>query len=90
MDPQIGLFMPILLGIDGKEKMSKSLGNYIAITESAQSMYHKLINIPDNIISNYYELLTETPIAAIKEKEAAVKSARWTYASGRRNLRALL
>lgn len=74
MEPQIGIFMPILLGTDGKEKMSKSLGNYIGINESAQSMFHKLINIPDSIVSNYYELLTDKPVEDIKKMESDVKS----------------
>ncbi len=65
-EPQIALLMPILLGTDGKEKMSKSLGNYVGINESPQSMFHKLINIPDTIVANYYELLTDVPVEDIK------------------------
>jgi tyrosyl-tRNA synthetase len=75
-DAQVGLFMPILLGTDGKEKMSKSLGNYIGITEPAQSMFHKLINIPDHIVANYYELLTDVPAGEIKARESDVRAGR--------------
>lgn len=68
-EPQIALLMPILLGTDGKEKMSKSLGNYVGINETPQSMFHKLINIPDTIVANYYELLTDVSVADIKRAQ---------------------
>lgn len=53
------LFVPLLEGIDGVEKMSKSLGNYIGINENADSMYEKVMKIPDNLIVKYYELTTD-------------------------------
>ena len=58
-DPQITLFMPLLEGVDGVEKMSKSLGNYIGINEEAKTMYEKVMKIPDNMIIKYYELCTD-------------------------------
>ncbi len=58
-DPQITLFMPILEGIDGVEKMSKSLGNYIGVNENANSMYEKVMKIPDSLIIKYYNLCTD-------------------------------
>lgn len=58
-DPQITLFMPLLEGIDGIEKMSKSLGNYIGINEDANTMYTKVMKIPDFLIMKYYELCTD-------------------------------
>ena len=58
-DPQITLFMPLLEGIDGIEKMSKSLGNYIGVNEPANVMYEKVMKIPDNIIIKYYNLVTD-------------------------------
>ena len=58
-DPQITLFMPILEGIDGIEKMSKSLGNYIGVNENANSMYEKVMKIPDSLIIKYYNLCTD-------------------------------
>ncbi|MDR2555867.1 MAG: tyrosine--tRNA ligase [Fibromonadaceae bacterium] len=58
---QVGLFMPILLGTDGKQKMSKSLGNYVGINESADVMYHKIYNIPDSLAESWFELLTDKP-----------------------------
>ena len=58
--PQVALFVPLLVGIDGKEKMSKSLGNYIGINEDAKIMYEKVMKIPDNLIIDYYNLTTDT------------------------------
>lgn len=58
-DQQITLFMPILEGIDGVEKMSKSLGNYVGINEDAKTMYEKIMRIPDSLIIKYYELCTD-------------------------------
>ncbi|MBF0431329.1 MAG: tyrosine--tRNA ligase [Fibrobacteria bacterium] len=72
--PQIGLMLPILIGTDGKEKMSKSLGNTIGINESAQSMYHKIYNLPDDLITDYLTLLTNIPLEEIKEKASQVTS----------------
>ena len=57
-DPQIGLFMPILLGTDGEQKMSKSLGNYVGVNESADTMFHKVYNIADSLVESWAELLT--------------------------------
>lgn len=65
-EPQIGLFMPILIGIDGKQKMSKSLGNYVGISESPESMYHKIYTLADSLIVDWYTLLTDLPIAEIE------------------------
>ena len=69
--PQITLFMPLLEGIDGVEKMSKSLGNYIGVNEDADTMYTKVMKIPDNMIIKYYELCTDVhpdEIAKIKQR----------------------
>ena len=70
MQQQVPVFVPLLVGIDGKEKMSKSLGNYIGIDEDAKDMYIKIMKIPDDLIITYYELTTDLhpdKIAAIKE-----------------------
>ena len=71
-DPQVGLFMPILLGTDGKAKMSKSLGNTIGIDEDFQSMYHKLYNLPDELVSDYCTLLTDIPLEEIDSMKKRV------------------
>jgi tyrosyl-tRNA synthetase len=59
LEQQAALFMPILEGLDGKEKMSKSLGNYIGIHEAPQDMFKKVMEIPDELIIKYYELVTD-------------------------------
>lgn len=58
-EQQIALFMPILEGLDGVEKMSKSLGNYIGVNEPAEVMFKKVMEIPDNLIIKYFELTTD-------------------------------
>jgi tyrosyl-tRNA synthetase len=65
------LTMPILVGLDGHRKMSKSLGNYVGITEAPAEMFGKMMSIPDELMWSYYELLTDrTPqeIAALKSE----------------------
>ena len=59
MEPQAALFMPILEGLDGVEKMSKSLGNYIGVQEAAEVMFKKVMEIPDALIIKYFELATD-------------------------------
>lgn len=56
---QIALFMPILEGLDGVEKMSKSLGNYIGVNEPSEIMFKKVMEIPDSLIIRYFELVTD-------------------------------
>lgn len=56
---QAALFMPVLEGIDGVEKMSKSLGNYIGIHEDARTMFMKVMQVPDSLIVKYFELTTD-------------------------------
>ena len=70
-EPQAALFMPLLEGIDGVEKMSKSLGNYIGICEDARTMFTKVMRVPDALIVKYFELATDIqPEALDKVKEA--------------------
>jgi len=68
---EVALTMPILVGLDGSRKMSKSLGNYVGITETPEEMFGKMMSIPDELMWSYYELVTDrTPqeIAALKEQ----------------------
>jgi len=65
--PQFGLLMPILPGTDGVQKMSKSLGNYVGLSEDALSMYSKLEKTPDSVIEQYFELLTNLPLDQLPE-----------------------
>jgi tyrosyl-tRNA synthetase len=64
-EPQAGLFLPILTGTDGKAKMSKSLGNYVGINEPAKDMFGKIMSIPDEIMPDYFKLLTDIPLKEI-------------------------
>jgi tyrosyl-tRNA synthetase len=70
--PQIVLTMPLLEGTDGVQKMSKSYGNYIGITEMPQEMFGKVMSISDDLMWRYYELLTDVSMADIKSMQAAV------------------
>ncbi|MGB8226715.1 MAG: tyrosine--tRNA ligase [Sedimentisphaerales bacterium] len=64
---QIVITMPILVGLDGKEKMSKSKGNYIGVTDEPKNMFGKVMSISDDMMENYFTLLTEIPADKIKE-----------------------
>ncbi|HSP88353.1 MAG TPA: tyrosine--tRNA ligase [Ignavibacteriaceae bacterium] len=69
IEPQVILTMPLLIGIDGVEKMSKSYNNYIGISEAPNEIYGRTLSIPDNLIYTYYELATDvsnTELAKIK------------------------
>ncbi|AZO95714.1 tyrosine--tRNA ligase [Halocella sp. SP3-1] len=66
-EPQVVMMMPILEGLDGVNKMSKSLGNYIGVNDSPNDMYGKVMSIPDDLISRYFELLTDLPEDELKE-----------------------
>jgi tyrosyl-tRNA synthetase len=65
--PQFGLLLPILPGLDGVQKMSKSLGNTVGLDEDALSMYSKLEKVPDEAVNNYLTLLTDLDLAALPE-----------------------
>src|SRR5713226_10493450 len=64
------LTMPILVGLDGQRKMSKSLGNYVGITEPPGEMFGKLVSIPDELMWSYYELLTDLDFDTIADMRA--------------------
>jgi tyrosyl-tRNA synthetase len=65
-EPQVAFTMPILVGTDGVQKMSKSLGNYIGITESPEEIYGKTMSIGDDLMPEYYRLATSLPSAEIE------------------------
>jgi len=76
LSPEVVLTMPILVGLDGERKMSKSLGNYVGITEPPDEMFGKMMSIPDELMWSYYELVTDrTPqeIEALKQEVGAGK-----------------
>jgi tyrosyl-tRNA synthetase len=70
--PQVVLTMPILEGLDGVQKMSKSLGNYIGINEPPAEMFGKLMSISDVLMWRYFELLSSRPIAEIEDYKRQV------------------
>jgi len=65
--PQFGLLLPILPGLDGVQKMSKSLGNTVGLAEDALSMYSKLEKVPDAVVNDYLTLLTDLDLAALPQ-----------------------
>ncbi|HZI66017.1 MAG TPA: tyrosine--tRNA ligase, partial [Thermoanaerobaculia bacterium] len=73
LEPQIVLTLPLLVGLDGTEKMSKSLGNAIGIEEPPSEIYGKLMSLPDRLIWSYFELLTDLPAAEIAERRRTVE-----------------
>ena|SRR2546426_5662635 len=71
---EVALTMPILVGLDGQRKMSKSLGNYVGITEPPSEMFGKMMSIPDELMWSYYELLTDLSHEEILALKRRVKS----------------
>jgi len=67
MDPQVILTMPILEGLDGVQKMSKSLGNYIGIEDAPNDMFGKLMSISDDLMWRYFELLSFRPMSEVEQ-----------------------
>jgi tyrosyl-tRNA synthetase len=74
MEPQVALTMPILVGTDGTNKMSKSLGNYIAIKDNPKEMFGKTMSIPDNAIMTYAQLAAFYTETELKQTEERLKS----------------
>jgi tyrosyl-tRNA synthetase len=73
-ESQVIMTMPILVGLDGVQKMSKSLGNYVGINEPPAEMFGKLMSISDDLMWRYYELLTDLPLQEIEARKTAVQS----------------
>lgn len=65
-EPQVVITMPLLEGLDGVEKMSKSLDNYVGITEAPKEIYGKIMSVSDPLMFRYYELLTDVPLSQIE------------------------
>jgi tyrosyl-tRNA synthetase len=75
LEPQVVMTTALLEGLDGAEKMSKSLGNYVGVTEPASEMFGKLMSISDDLMWRYYALLTDMAPEDLRAKEAAVAGA---------------
>jgi tyrosyl-tRNA synthetase len=73
-ESQVVLTMPLLEGLDGVQKMSKSLGNYIGINEAPNEQFGKVMSISDELMFRYYELLTDIPLAGIQKLKQDVQS----------------
>ena len=89
-ESQVVLTMPLLEGTDGVQKMSKSLGNYIGIHESAGDMFGKLMSISDELMWRYYELLTDMPAKEIAFQREQVKAGKAHPMKVKQNLARLI
>jgi tyrosyl-tRNA synthetase len=67
-EPQVCITMPMLVGTDGVMKMSKSYGNHVGISDSPKDMFGKLMSLPDDLMKNYFVLLTDVPVGDVEEK----------------------
>jgi len=65
-EAQVAITMPLLVGLDGKQKMSKSLGNHIAVVDAPRDMFGKVMSLPDELMRSYYELLTDVPMDEVE------------------------
>jgi tyrosyl-tRNA synthetase len=74
LEPQVVMTLPLLEGLDGIEKMSKSLGNYVGINEPPQVMFGKLMSISDPLMYKYYDLLTDVPSAQVEAWKAEAQA----------------
>lgn len=74
LEPQVVMTLPLLEGTDGVEKMSKSLGNYIGVTEPAREIYGKVMSISDELMFRYFELVTDMQVKEIKQIESDMKA----------------
>lgn len=84
LEPQVVLTTPLLEGTDGVEKMSKSLGNYVGVTEAPESMYAKLMSISDELMWRYYTLLTDLAPDEIEAEKSAARPMASKMTLGRR------
>ena len=73
-EPQVVMLCPLLLGTDGKEKMSQSLGNFVGIAEEPNEIYGKTMSIPDDLLENWFELCTDVPLDEVRTLVASAKS----------------
>ncbi len=72
-EPQVVVLTPLLVGLDGVEKMSKSLGNAIGITDPPEEMYGKVMSLPDRLIAHYFEFCTDVPLEEVRALERGLQ-----------------
>jgi tyrosyl-tRNA synthetase len=65
-EPQVAIFMPLLVGLDGVQKMSKSLGNYVGVSELPDQIFGKVMSIGDDLMRTYFELTTDIPMPEVE------------------------
>jgi len=73
--PQIAMTLPVLVGTDGVQRMGKSLGNYIGVTDPPGEMYGKVMSLPDRVMSDYWRLVTDAAPAELEDVERALADA---------------
>jgi len=86
LSPQIAIMLPILEGIDGKEKMSKSYDNYIAFNDNPNDMYGKIMSIPDELILKYFTLVSNADLKDIEDFKIMLDTDKTTYRDLKRKL----
>lgn len=74
--PQVAITLPLLVGLDGEKKMSKSLGNYIGVTEAPNEMFGKIMSISDELMWDWYDLLSFRPLSEIAQLKQEVQTGR--------------
>ena len=84
--PQIAIIMPILVGTDGVDKMSKSLGNYIGVDEPPDEIFGKIMSIPDEVMMDYFTLLTRLEASEIRSIESDLKNQKLNPSIAKRRL----
>ena len=86
MEPQVCLTLPLLEGLDGVRKMSKSYGNYVGLTDEPADMFGKIMSIPDELMPKYYRLATALPVAEVDEIEAGLAAGEFDPNQSKRRL----
>ena len=86
MEPQVCLTLPLLEGLDGVRKMSKSYGNYVGLTDEPADMFGKIMRIPDELMPKYYRLATALPVAEVDEIEAGLAAGKLDPNQSKRRL----
>ena len=74
LDPQVAMTFPLLIGTDGKKKMSQSLNNYISVSEKPENIFGKIMSIPDEVMWDYFLMLTDMPLIEIDEMKKNIDS----------------
>ena len=74
LDPQVAITFPLLIGTDGKKKMSQSLNNYISVTDKPEDIFGKIMSIPDEVMWDYFLMLTDVPLNEIDEMKKNIDS----------------